>query len=207
MRYALARAGNYPDNARGAMTKRLDPGRRTLNRKQALDRFLAGVERRAFIIARFATRDTDEALDVVQEAMFGMIRHYAGRPEEEWGALFHTVLQSRIRDWRRRTGVRRRWRVWLARDEATGEDPLHNLPDPGSPDPAREASNHRALSALARALERLSTRQQQVFLLRAWEGLDVAQTAGAMGCSEGSVKTHYSRAVHALRESLGDHWP
>lgn len=184
-----------------------ETGGTTLDRKQALDRFLAGVERRAFIAARFATRDTDEALDVVQEAMVGMIRHYGDRPEAEWGALFHTVLQSRIQDWRRRTAVRRRWRVWLKRDGETDEDPLQNMPDRGSLDPAREAANSRALHALARALERLPARQQQAFLLRAWEGLDVAQTARAMGCSEGSVKTHYSRAVHALRESLGDHWP
>ncbi|MEK7697827.1 MAG: RNA polymerase sigma factor [Pseudomonadota bacterium] len=175
--------------------------RQTLDVKQALDRFLAGVERRAFITARLATRDGEEALDIVQDAMLAMIRNYTGRPETEWGPLFHSVLQSRIQDWRPRT------RVWLTPDEDTDEDPLANLPDRGRTDPALQTSDRRTLAALESALTRLPARQQQAFLLRAWEGLDVAQTARAMDCSEGSVKTHYSRAVQALREALGDHWP
>lgn len=175
--------------------------------KQALDRFLAGVERRAFVTARLATRDGDEALDIVQDAMLSMIRSYAGRPESEWGPLFHSVLQSRIQDWRRRTRVRRRWRVWLTQDEDTDEDPFANLPDRGHADPAMQAADRRTLTALENALMRLPARQQQAFLLRTWEGLDVAQTARAMDCSEGSVKTHYSRAVQTLRGALGDHWP
>ena len=181
--------------------------RQTLDAKQALDRFLAGVERRAFVTARLATRDGEEALDIVQDAMLAMIRHYTGRPEAEWGPLFHSVLQSRIQDWRRRTRVRRRWRVWLTPDEDTDEDPLANLPDRGRTDPALQTSDRRTLAALESALTRLPARQQQAFLLRAWEGLDVAQTARAMDCSEGSVKTHYSRAVQTLRDALGDHWP
>lgn len=172
-----------------------------------MDRFLAGVERRAFVRARLATRDGEEALDVVQDAMLVMIRNYAGRPESEWGPLFHSVLQSRINDWRRRTRVRSRWRVWLSRDEDADDDPLQNLPDGASPDPAAQAAGRSALGALERALSDLPARQREAFLLRAWEGLDVAQTAHAMGCSEGSVKTHYSRAVQTLRAQLGDHWP
>lgn len=181
--------------------------RQTLDAKHALDRFLAGVERRAFVTARLAARDGEEALDIVQDAMLAMIRHYAGRPEAEWGALFHSVLQSRIQDWRRRTRVRRRWRVWLTQDEDTNEDPLATLPDRGRTDPAAQTADRRALAALEDALTRLPARQQQAFLLRVWEGLDVAQTARAMACSEGSVKTHYSRAVQTLRGALGDHWP
>lgn len=175
--------------------------------KQALDRFLASVERRAYVTARLATRDGDEALDVVQDAMLTLIRHYAGHPEAEWGALFHCVLQSRIHDWRRRTRVRRRWRVWFTPDEDSNEDPFAQLPDPGRTDPANLASDRRALTALEAALGQLPARQQQAFMLRAWDGLDVGQTARAMGCSEGSVKTHYSRALHTLRDMLGDQWP
>jgi len=185
----------------------LDRREATLDTRQELDRFLAGVERRAFVTARLATRDADEALDIVQEAMLSMIRHYAGRPESEWGPLFHSVLQSRIRDWHRRTRVRRRWRVWLTPDADTGEDPLANLPDGASPGPAAQAAGRDTLAALERALAALPARQQQAFLLRAWEGLDTAQTARAMACSPGSVKTHYSRALQALRDKLGDHWP
>lgn len=175
--------------------------------KQALDRFLAGVERRAYVRARLATRDGEEALDVVQDAMLTMIRSYAGRPESEWGPLFHSVLQSRINDWRRRTRVRSRWRVWLTGNEDTDDDPLQNLPDAASPDPMAQTAGRKTLGALERALAALPARQREAFLLRVWEGLDVAQTARAMGCSEGSVKTHYSRAVQALRAQLGDHWP
>lgn len=202
---ALDRAAGGPEN--GAAHELGNDGRRHLDTRQALDRFLAGVERRAYVTARLATRDGDEALDIVQEAMLAMIRNYAGRPEAEWGPLFHSVLASRINDWRRRTRVRRRWRVWLPADEDSGEDPLANQPDGGSPEPAAQAAGRAALMALERALAELPDRQRQAFLLRAWEGLDTAQTARAMDCSPGSVKTHYARALQALRDKLGDHWP
>lgn len=202
----LAGPGRW--QAHGRPGGAIHPERRsTLDAKQALDRFLAGVERRAFVTARLATRDGEEALDIVQDAMLTMIRHYAGRPEAEWGPLFHSVLQSRINDWHRRTRVRSRWRVWLARDEDTDEDPLLNLPDGASPNPETQTANRRTLTALEAALRRLPLRQQQAFLLRVWEGLDVGETARAMCCAEGSVKTHYSRAVHSLRDMLGEHWP
>jgi RNA polymerase sigma-70 factor (ECF subfamily) len=143
----------------------------------------------------------------VQEAMLSMIRHYAGRPEDEWGPLFHSVLASRINDWRRRTRVRNRWRVWFTTSEESGDDPWQNLPDGASPEPAAQAAGRGALAVLEQALAGLPARQRQAFLLRAWDGLDTAQTACAMNCSEGSVKTHYSRALQTLREKLGDHWP
>ncbi len=172
----------------------------------ALDRFLAGVERRAFLTARFATGDADEAHDIVQDAMLQLVRSYANRGEQEWGPLFHTILQSRISDWRRRTKVRNRLRVWFGgRDEDDEADPLQNMVDNRSPDPPGQLRDKQAMAALETAIHRLPPRQQQAFLLRVWEGLDIAQTARAMKCSEGSVKTHYSRAVHALREQLEDH--
>jgi RNA polymerase sigma-70 factor (ECF subfamily) len=171
----------------------------------ALDRFLASVERRAFTMAQFATRSTEDALDIVQEAMLTLAGKYAGRPEEEWKALFHTILQNRIRDWYRRKTVRARWRVWLGRwgsREEEEEDPLADVADPDAPSPAEELIRKDEMAAVEQALKALPLRQQQAFLLRAWEGLDVEQTAAAMKCSEGSVKTHYSRAVHTLRELL-----
>lgn len=115
-----------------------------------------------------------------------------------------SLLQSRIRDWYRRSRVRNRWRVWLGGEEDE-EDPLHNLADAESPGPAELLAGQRAMGALEQALQKLPLRQQQAFLLRTWEGLDVAETAHAMGCSEGSVKTHYSRAVHTLRILLEGH--
>lgn len=171
-----------------------------------LGQFLAGSERRALRMAELATGNRDEALDIVQEAMLALARNYAQRDPGEWGPLFHRILQSRVRDWYRRSRVRNRWRTWFTTDE-DDDDPLAALPDPGARRPEDELGNTRAGSALDSALRSLPLRQQQAFLLRSWEGLDVAATAAAMGCSEGSVKTHYSRAVHRLRELLEDHWP
>ncbi|MDH3513411.1 MAG: RNA polymerase sigma factor [Gammaproteobacteria bacterium] len=172
----------------------------------ALDRFLAGVERRAFVTARLATGNADDAHDIVQDAMLTLVSRYARHDEQEWGALFYTILQSRIIDWHRRNKVRNRLRVWFGtRDDADEADPMQNIADSRSPSPPGQLQDKRAMSALETAIHRLPARQQQAFLLRVWEGLDVAQTARAMKCSEGSVKTHYSRAVHTLREQLEDH--
>lgn len=122
------------------------------------------------------------------------------------GPLFHRILQSRIMDWHRRTRVRSRWRVWLNPADETQEDPLDNIKTELSILPERRVDNERMVSELAQALQQLPIRQQQAFLLRVWEGMDVAATADAMSCSQGSVKTHYSRAVHRLREQLEEHY-
>ena len=158
-------------------------------------------------MALIATSNRDDALDVVQDAMLKLAQRYAGRDAQEWGPLFHQILQSRIRDWYRRSQVRNRWRVWFGTDSEDAAEPVRNLADPGRPDPMECAAQARATASLETALRSLPLRQQQVFLLRVWEGLDVADTARAMGCSAGSVKTHYSRAVHTLRAQLEDHWP
>jgi len=174
---------------------------------QALDRFLAGVERRAFLKARFALGNADDALDVVQDAMLQLVRSYANRGEQEWGPLFHTILQSRISDWRRRAKVRNRLRVWFGgKEQDDDSDPLQNMVDNRSPDPPGQLRDKQAMAVLEAAIHKLPPRQQQAFMLRVWEGLDIAQTARAMKCSEGSVKTHYSRAVHALRTQLESHY-
>jgi RNA polymerase sigma-70 factor (ECF subfamily) len=179
----------------------------TLSKTDELNRFLAGVERRAFVRARLATGNSDDALDIVQDAMLALATRYADRGETEWGALFHTILQSRLNDWYRRHRVRRRWMTWLGGDDENGEDPLERIADPRALDPAGRSAQNRMLTALETALAELPARQREAFLRRTWDGLDVAETARAMGCTAGSVKTHYSRAVHALREKLGDQWP
>lgn len=194
----------YIESSTSTEIARLATRRVTLDSKQALDRFLAGVERRAFVIARMATGSADEALDIVQDAMLQLVQHYSRRSENEWPPLFHRILQRRIVDWYRRNRVRQRWRHWFSGEDADA-DPFENLPDPAAAAPPDLAATDRTMAALDAAVARLPLRQQQAFLLRAWEGLDVKQTADAMGCSEGSVKTHYSRAVHALREQLKDH--
>lgn len=175
-----------------------------------MDRFLASVERRAFRMAQIATGSREEALDIVQDAMFGLVKRYSEKSEKEWKPLFFRILQSRIRDWYRRNRVRRRWRIWLdgghKPDGQEGEDPLATLADPKAHNPADQAILADATAALDSALRTLTLRQQQAFLLRAWEGMGVRETAVVMKCSEGSVKSHYSRAVHALRNLLEGYW-
>ena len=175
----------------------------------ALEAFLRGVQRRAWRVAELATREREDALELVQEAMFGFARHYGSRPPAQWPPLFWRVLDSRIHDWQRRHAVRRRWSAWLGRlggDADEGEaDPLLAIADGREPGPLAHLADHQAGAALDAALRALPLRQRQAFLLRLWEGLDVAQTAIAMRCSEGSVKTHLSRALARLREQLEDH--
>lgn len=183
-------------------------GEHTLEQARALDRFLLSVEKRAFRIARIAVRHDDDALDIVQDAMLQLARRYAQRPSEEWRPLFYRILQNRIRDCQRRRKVRSRVMAWLpswkAADEAMG-DPYEAVPDT-APQPVELLKTDQALMVLEQALAELPGRQQEAFMLRNFEGMDVADTATAMGCSEGSVKTHYSRAVHTLRQRLGNVW-
>jgi RNA polymerase sigma-70 factor (ECF subfamily) len=180
-----------------------------LDTNQALNRFLAGVERRALRMATISLGNLDDALDLVQDAMMKLATRYSNRPEEEWGALFHRILQNSITDWHRRSWVRDRWRRFVGGQDSQYEmdDPLEAFPDSrqqASPDRLQQED---AVACLEQAIHQLSLRQQQAFMLRLWEGLSVEETAQVMGCSQGSVKTHYSRAVTALREKLEEHWP
>ena len=175
-------------------------------RARTLNQFLAGVELKAFKIALAALRHQDDALDAVQDAMLQLARAYADRPAEEWRPLFYRILENRIRDMQRRRTVRARVMAWLpfrGDDEDEEPDPIAQAPSPDPP-PVRKLEIEEAMRALEKALAELPRRQQQVFLLRTLEGLDVAETARAMGCSEGSVKTHYFRALQRLREQLGE---
>jgi RNA polymerase sigma-70 factor (ECF subfamily) len=153
-----------------------------------------------------ATGNTDDALDILQDTMMKLVQKYAERPPEEWSPLFHTILQSRIRDYYRKNRVRNRFRVWFGGgDEDDPADPIQSLQDPSDRGPDRELDSMRGMDRLAEAVRELPLRQQQAFMLRALEGLDVAATARTMHCSEGSVKTHYSRAIHVLRDKLSDY--
>jgi len=138
--------------------------------------------------------------------MFKLVDKYAGKPEVEWGPLFQRILQSRIHDWHRRASVRERFRVWLGQGGEEG-DPVQQLRDERAANPEAVLQSQRGIAELELLIHVLPIRQQQAFLLRTLEGLDVKATARAMGCTEGSVKTHYSRAVHSLRESLSEHKP
>jgi len=180
-----------------------------LDQSQALDRFLAGVERRAFRIAEMAVRDRDDALDIVQVAMLRLARNYAARPSEEWKPLFYRILYNGIRDWQRRRTVRSRIFAFLPGsrrdDDDEQDDPLERISD-GGPDATRRLMADEAMERLEQALESLPARQREAFTLRCLEGMDVAETATAMGCTAGSVKTHYFRALQTLRAQLGEVW-
>lgn len=176
-----------------------------------MEAFLASVEKRAFYMAHMATGHREEALDIVQDAMFGWVRRYRRKPEGLWKPLFYRVLSSRISDWHRRRRVRDRFRTWFTVSRPHGReddgDPIERLPDNATTDPVERLMTDHAVQVLQRALRDLPTRQRQAFLLRAWEGLSVKETAKAMQCSQGSVKTHYARALAALRPRLEGYWP
>ena len=158
-------------------------------------------------MAEIATGNQDDALDILQDAMFKLVEKYSDRTEEEWGPLFTTILQSRINDWHRRNTVRNRFRSWLGKkDNDEQDDPVQLVEDGAARTPEQILQADRRVDELDRALHELPLRQQQAFLLRTWEGYSVEETASVMKCTAGSVKTHYSRAVHTLREKLGDHW-
>ena len=170
-----------------------------------IERFLRGIERRALRMAELATGNREEALDLVQDAMFGFVRNYGAKVAAEWSPLFWRVLDSRINDWHRRQRVRGRWLGWFERDDEGDDDPISAAPDPREPGPLARLADGEASQALEAALRALPLRQRQAFLLRMWEGLDVAATANAMRCSEGSVKTHLFRALANLRNYLEAH--
>ena len=173
-------------------------------RDGALAAFLADIEGRAYRMAQLATGNRDDALELVQEAMMKLVQNYAQRDASQWRPLFLTILQSRIRDWHRRQTVRNRFRRWLAPFADDHEDALERFPADPAWEPGRRLEDGQFSARLAHALQTLPIRQQQAFLLRAWEGLDVAAAAKAMGCTESSVKTHYARAMHKLRAELED---
>jgi RNA polymerase sigma-70 factor (ECF subfamily) len=173
---------------------------------RALDQFLASVEKRAFKIAQLGLRNEDDALDAVQDSMMKLVQSYAARPADEWRPLFYRILTNRVRDMQRRRTVRGRIMAWLPAGDAQDDDEYDPIAQAPSPDvsPARRLELDEAIGVLETAVAELPARQQQAFLLRNFEGLDVAETASAMGCSEGSVKTHYFRALENLRARLGE---
>jgi RNA polymerase sigma-70 factor (ECF subfamily) len=178
-----------------------DPGQEPprLREPQTLDAFLAAIGPRAFRFAESGLRHREDALDAVQEAMLKMLA-YRERPAQEWTPLFWSILRSRIIDAQRRRTFRF---GWLDSRDPQDEAQTADWADP-SPDPSRDHDGREAWTKLAAALRALPRRQREAFTLRVLEELDVAGTARVMQCSEGSVKTHLSRAREALRRQLED---
>jgi len=181
---------------------------RTLEHKQFMDQFLKDEERRAFRFANIAVRNRDDALDIVQDTMIRFVQNYAKRSQAEWRPLFYKILRNRIIDHQRSqsVSVRRHVMTWFGYNKDDEPDRIAAAPDNYNPTPDKRAALDDAMGALECAVEELPDRQKQAFLLRTLSGMSVAGTAKAMGCSTGSVKTHYHRAVHSLRAVLGDHW-
>jgi RNA polymerase sigma-70 factor (ECF subfamily) len=180
--------------------------------RQELSDFLQSVERRAFKQAAYATRNDDSALDIVQDAMFKLAEKYADKPPGELPMLFQRILQNVIHDHFRRQKVRNLWTTLLSAlqpDDSDGSgdrDPLESLEVDGDTrlgeSAAEVVEREQILKLIEDEIRKLPTRQREAFVMRYWQELDVAETALAMGCSEGSVKTHCSRAVHTLAAAL-----
>jgi len=175
---------------------------------QELSDFLAEVERRAFRQAAYAVRDDHVALDVVQDAMLKLAQSYGARPASEFPMLFQRILQNTIRDHFRRQKVRNLWTTLLSSFSSGDDDerdPLETLSpqdEDVSVNPQAQLEQGQTLAIIEAALRNLPPRQREAFVLRYWEDMDVAETATIMGCSQGSVKTHCSRATHALAAAL-----
>ncbi len=175
-----------------------------------LSRFLAESERRAYKQALFAVRDEHLALDIVQDAMLKLAEKYGHKSPEELPLLFQRILQNTIRDYFRRQKVRSLWTTLtsslIPQHEENDFDPLEGLQSESNSSPGKtpdaELEQSQLITIIEEALKDLPARQREAFLLRYWEDLDVAETAAAMGCSEGSVKTHCSRATHNLAAAL-----
>jgi RNA polymerase sigma-70 factor, ECF subfamily len=175
-----------------------------------LDTFLASVEKRAFKQAVYAIRDDDTALDLVQEAMIKLATKYVERPAAEWPMLFQRILQNVINDHFRRQKVRNTWITLLSNlrgdDDDDGSDPLETIEAEQGTERAESTADkverEQIMTIIESEIQKLPRRQREAFLLRYWEDMDVAETAQVMGCSQGSVKTHCSRANHALAEAL-----
>lgn len=173
-----------------------------------LSDFLQGVERRAFKQTVYAVRDEQVALDIVQDSMLKLADKYAEKPANEYPMLFQRILQNTMRDFWRRQKVRNVWTTLLSsfggnqKDEDSW-DPLETMDvDDASLNPENQLESSQTMRVIEQALEKLPARQREAFVLRYWEDMSVAETAESMGCSEGSVKTHSSRALRAMANLL-----
>jgi RNA polymerase sigma-70 factor (ECF subfamily) len=181
--------------------------------RHELSDFLEQVERRAFKQTAYAVRDEHTALDIVQDAMMKLVEKYPDKPLSELPMLFQRILQNTMRDFWRRQKVRNIWTTLLSSFSVPGEDgeesdPLEMLTSSNrnvQDEPEAQLEQRQTMRLIEEALHQLPTRQREAFIMRYWEDMDVAETATAMGCSQGSVKTHCSRAVRAMASTLEKH--
>lgn len=175
----------------------------------SIEGFLKSIERRAFHMAKMATGNADNAMDIVQDSMFKLVEKYAHKTAQEWKPLFYRILNSKITDYYRRKAVRDRvfpWRNYVASGDSDQITDIVDLAEGRrSETPDEMVMRAQRIEKLGNAVNALPRRQREAFMLRCWEGMSTIETAVTMKCSEGSVKTHYSRAMHRLRDVLKDY--
>lgn len=174
-----------------------------------IDQFLASTERRALRMALLATHNNADALDIVQESMTKLFKHYRQKPAEEWPRIFQRILQNCITDWHRQQ-QRNSLLFWRNKKQGTDDEEddvsLEDIASLEKNTPSDMLTRMNNVEVLLAAIETLPLRQQQAFLLRAWEGFSINDCADIMNCSTGSIKTHYFRALKALRICLEPHY-
>ena len=182
----------------------------SLATERELSDFLKSVEKRAFKRSVYHVRDEEAALDIVQDSMMKLAEHYGDKPINELPMLFQRILSNCTLDWFRRQKTRNALFSNLSDFESAGDDGDFDLLETYSAiensqqvESAEDATRRaQILREIESEIKELPARQREAFLMRYWEDMDVAETAAAMGCSEGSVKTHCSRAVQALSKAL-----
>ncbi|ATO19911.1 RNA polymerase sigma factor [Acinetobacter sp. LoGeW2-3] len=169
-----------------------------------LKNFMQDVTGRALVMMESATQGQHGiAMDLVQEAFISLHKSYADRSTEEWYPLFYTILNNKLQDWRRKEARRSQPFSFFKKVQLDDDDSeLNDVVDEATPSPLDFLDQAVTAEEIQQAIAQLPVRQQQAFMLRAWEGFDTHTTAQIMNCSEGSVKTHYHRAIQGLRASL-----
>ena len=172
-----------------------------------MEQFLIEIEKKAYRMVEISVRDHGEAMDILQEGMIKLVTSYSNKPSQQWKPLFYRILNNKIIDWHRHQKVKNLvffWRSDKSDDNDDVIDPIDNIEDQysGQKVPVEALEKLQQQESVVAALSALSVKQQQCFMLRSWEGMSVAETANIMGCSTGSVKTHYSRAVAKIKQML-----
>lgn len=167
-----------------------------------MEAFLRDIERRAYRMALLKVQNHADAIDILQDAMIKLVNNYQDKPAQQWKPLFYKILQNRIVDWQRQQKMKNILFFWKKEQDEQPDEEWSNTHSDVIDKPEELLQKQQQQSAVVEALKALPEKQQQCFLLRSWEGLSVRETAVAMGCSEGSVKTHYSRATMKLKTLL-----
>lgn len=174
--------------------------------RRRLNDFLQQQQGKAYRMTYVLTHNRDDALEIVQDAMLQLVQKYASKPAQEWPLLFYRILQNRIRDFHRKQNFRQLFGLFKSTADDEAQDIIERTCDPQQTTPEKELQNDGFRQDILQALNTLPLRQQQIFLLRAWQQFSTRETAWALGISPGSVKTHYSRALARLRTQLGEHY-